>query len=103
MAVDENRQKTKEISVSSLNRLNCGLCQVMSLAFEKLAAWERPEYRNDKPNRDPRKISIKYGRNHFEIESYFYLWYSAQSLINSINLFCEFGRWQPDLTKPKSS
>jgi hypothetical protein len=61
MTVDENPRSTESCSVSSLNRLDCGLCQVMTIAFEKLAAWERPEYRNDSPIRNPHVIRIKYG------------------------------------------
>jgi len=78
---------TGYISLSSLRRLDCGICQLITYAYEKLAAWERPEYRNDRHLRE-RTISIFASRNHFMVDTHFYYWYSALSIIKGIRLSC---------------
>ncbi|RYP04523.1 hypothetical protein DL765_010165 [Monosporascus sp. GIB2] len=85
MTSQQPQNLTGRILLSTLRRLDCGVCQLIARAYEKLAAWERPEYRNGRCLRE-RDISIIASRDHFEVVTHFYYWYSALSTINGIRL-----------------
>lgn len=98
MSAQQPRELTGYIPVSSLQRLGCGICQVVSYAYEKLAAWERPESRKS-PSYD-RNIRILYGRNYFEVVTFFYIWYGALSTIHGIRISCALGMLLPQSWSP---